>query len=227
MKAKEIKPLCSWEERRPIVHDKMLYIPPYYQEHNRFSFPGFDQLFDNQKPIALEYCSGNGSWIIEKALQEPNYNWVAVEKRFDRVRKIFAKAKNRHLDNLFVVWGEALTFTRYYLIKHSVDRLFINFPDPWPKNGAAKHRLLSADFLEELARVMKEGAEALFVTDETLYHEKTRALFLKSGNFYSAFPEPYYTSSLPGYGSSFFENLWRSKGKTIYYQKWISVSTRV
>lgn len=220
MKAKEFKPLRSWEEREPVLQDQLFYIPTYYPAYEKFSLPAWRELFGNELPIAIEYCSGNGSWLIEKALVEPQFNWVGVEKRFDRVRKIYAKAKNRNIENLLVVWGEALTFSRYYIPSNSVDKLFINFPDPWPKNSAAKHRLLAPDFLNELHRIMKKEATLTFVTDDTSYHEKSCALFIKSSLFTSCFPEPFYTHEMPGYGTSFFETLWREKGKSIYYQQW-------
>jgi tRNA (guanine-N7-)-methyltransferase len=67
---------------------------------------------------------------------------------------------------------------------------------------------------------MKKEASLTFVTDDPVYHEKTSSLFLKSPLFASCLPPPFYVTEMAGYGTSFFENLWRDKGKSIYYQQW-------
>jgi tRNA (guanine-N7-)-methyltransferase len=212
MKPKDLKFPYRWEERRPELVDKVLFVPDYYDRHREWTFPGWSAIFGNDRPVVIEFCTGNGTWIAEKAKDSP-YNWVAVEWRFDRVRKIWSKMKNYGLSNLMVVCGEAQTFAREYIPSKSVAQAYINFPDPWPKEKHAKNRLFQAPFVDELARIVSETV--IVATDDPVYADQITHEMLKQWN--SAFPEPYYVNDWPDYGTSFFDALWRGKGKTIRY----------
>src|ERR1700731_3962169 len=138
MKPKDLKRLFTFEERRPLLADQVFYVPYYYEAYENYALPPLCNLFGNEYPICVEYCSGNGDWILERAKLNPEKNWIAVEKRFDRVQKIWSKLKNRGISNLFVVCGEAFTFTRFYLLNGAIEEVYINFPDPWPKHCHTK-----------------------------------------------------------------------------------------
>ncbi|MBS0628588.1 MAG: tRNA (guanosine(46)-N7)-methyltransferase TrmB, partial [Verrucomicrobia bacterium] len=151
--------------------------------------------------------------------ENPDTLWIAVEKRFDRVQRIWAKKHNLFLSNLFVVCGEALTFTKYYLQEGKVDQVFVNFPDPWPKLKHAKHRLLQKPFVQEIKRITKDLGEAILVTDDAPYSQQMIREMTQEGLWSSFFPSPYYVSDWPFYGASYFEELWKSQGRDIYYMK--------
>ena len=223
MKAKDFKCPFTWSERRPLFSDRVLLVPEYYDRHaEEWSFPGWeDPLFFGREgaPVYIEYCSGNGAWIIEKARRHPEQNWIAVEKRFDRVRKIWARAKKFQLNNLIVVDGEAQPFTKYYLPEASVDGVYVNFPDPWPKERHAKHRLLQEPFVSDMARILKKGASAVFVTDDEPYCQQIISVMLENGAWDSVIPDPYFTTEWCDYGTSFFDELWRTKGRHIRYMQ--------
>lgn len=204
----------SWKERRVLLRDQVLFVPEYYKEYSSFEMPSWDQIFDNDNPIHLEYCSGNGHWVIERAQNHPDQNWVAVEKKFERVRKIWSKREKRGLKNLFIVSGEALTATRHYFPTSSIEAAYINFPDPWPKRRHSKHRLISDAFASEVGRILKPNAPFILATDDPQTEE--RFVKVVAGN--PAFgDDPLQKGEWPGYGSSWFEELWRSKGRKIRY----------
>ncbi|HSX12396.1 MAG TPA: tRNA (guanine(46)-N(7))-methyltransferase TrmB [Rhabdochlamydiaceae bacterium] len=225
MKPTDLKYPFKWEERRPELHQKVLFVPHFYQNHELWKFPGWEDpaLFGKKGKVILEYCSGNGSWVIQKALKEPHAHWIAIEKKFDRVRKIWSKLQKLSLNNLLVVCGEALTFTRYYLPPNTVDEIYINFPDPWPKLKHAKHRLIQSPFVEELLRILKQGGKAVFVTDHEDYSKQIVREMLLSKQWKSCFAPPYYATSWENYGTSYFDDLWRKKGKTIHYHQFENV----
>lgn len=212
MQLKKLRFPYRWEERRPELVDRVLFVPDYYHRHREWVFPGFEAIFGNNNPVVIEYCAGNGTWIAEKAKNSP-YNWIAVEWRFDRVQKIWSKMKNYNLSNLMVVCGEAQTFTREYLPKHTVSQAYINFPDPWPKEKHAKNRLFQKPFIDELARTV--FGNVTVVTDDPTFADQISLEMLKSWN--PSFPDPFYITEWPNYGTSFFDTLWRDKGKTIRY----------
>lgn len=217
MKPKDLKRAYPFAEREPLLTDGIFYVPVYYSGYEKYSLPSFQILFGNTNPVCVEYCSGNGDWVLEKAKSCPDKNWIAVEKRFDRVRKIWSKTKNYGISNLLIVYGEALTFTHHYLLNESIDEAYINFPDPWPKVRHAKYRLIQSPFLDELSRTFKKGGKLTFVTDDLPYLQETIKHFDCHPRFSPFFPAPYFQLDLPSYGSSWFEALWREKGKEIYY----------
>lgn len=200
-----------------MMHEGVFIVPKYYQEHQQWEV--LNDLFSDEKEISIEYCSGNGDWIIEKAKQYQHRFWIAVEKRFERVKKIWAKMHNHQVSNLLIVSGEALTFTRYYLPERKIGEIYINFPDPWPKRRQASKRLVQTSFVMELERILKEGGKATFATDDANYSGQIIELLNKTPNWKSLLPSPYYVNEFENYGSSWFENLLREQGRNFYYMQ--------
>lgn len=219
MKPKDLKSPFTWAERRPAIDNRVLYVPEYYHRHHEYAFPGWSspEVFGNSHPVFIEYCAGNGAWIANRAETNPDVNWVAVEIQFERARKIWSKVKNLNLKNLFVVCGEALTFTRYYIPNHSVEGIFVNFPDPWPKEKHAKKRLFQSEFVEEISRVVKKGGNAILVTDDPTYCGQMSTEMRRHPAWRPSYPDPYYITSWDDYGTSYFDQLFRQQSRIIHY----------
>lgn len=217
MNPKNLKYPFRWKDRKPYLSDKVFYVPDYYTAHGEWPFPGWEELFGNTNPVAIEYCSGNGLWIIDKARQFPEKNWVAVEWQFERARKIWSKMKNEDLTNMLIVAGEAVTLTREYIPKESVGSVYVNFPDPWPKEKHAKNRLFQAPFIDQLARILKPQGTVIVATDDEVYSTQIGEKLGQNLLFQSKFKTPGYVTDWPDYGESYFEALWKSQGKTIHY----------
>lgn len=184
-----------------------------------FHFPGWyaENVFTHQGEICIEYCSGNGTWIAEKAAAHPEKNWLAVEKRFDRTRKIWSKIKNLQLPNLIVAFAEGLALSQTYLPTSTVSEIYVNFPDPWPKQRHAKHRIMNPLFLHEAARVLKPEGRLIFVTDDEPYSTQFLQTVAEQTELAQTLPPPGYSDPPEGYGTSFFDSLFRGQGKPIYY----------
>jgi tRNA (guanine-N7-)-methyltransferase len=221
MKPKQLKHPFSFDARRVMIDDGIFFVPPYCKDYQEFSFPGWPALFGNDHPVQVEYCSGNGLWITERAIAHPEINWVAVEIRFDRVRKLWSKKKNFNLDNLFIVCGEGVSVSREYFPSSSIQEVYVNFPDPWPKDRHAKHRIVQQPFALEVRRILACGGGATLVTDDPVYSQQMIREMLSEGRFRSDYPDPYYLTERKGYGSSYFEALWRSKGRSIHFHRFI------
>jgi tRNA (guanine-N7-)-methyltransferase len=208
MKPKDLPYPYRWEERKPLLKEKVFYVPDYYFEHRKELFPHLHEYFGNDHPIHLEYCSGNGEWILERAQCNPDISWIAVEMWFERVRKIYSKMVNYGVDNLLIISGEGLTFSREYLPDACLDKVYVNFPDPWPKDRHAKHRIIQRPFVQELQRTLKKEGTVTLVTDNAPYKEQME---------YEMHGWPKVGEGHENYGSSFFERLWRSHGLTIHH----------
>ncbi len=226
MKPDDLKRPFQWVNRHILIQDRIWYVPDQYEDQGQFVFPGWThpQTFAHERPICIEYCSGNGAWIAAKAQANPQQNWVAVELKFERVRKIWAKIKNQDLSNLFVICGEGHRVTQNYFPSASVHSVFINFPDPWPKNRHAKHRLVQVAFVREIERILQPHGTLTLVTDDPAYSEGMIHVMQQIAGFQSVFEAPYYVKEYPDYGTSYFEDLWRQKGKSIRYHAFRKIS---
>lgn len=223
MKPEDIKFPFIRKEKKVLIQERIWHVPEQCEGDGAFTFPGWhsEQIFANNHPIFIEYCSGNGAWIADKAAASAQQNWVAVEKRFVRARKIASKVHNKQLKNLLTVCAEAYQVTKLYLPTDSVEGVFVNFPDPWPKRRHARHRLIQPAFLDELHRILKKEGSVTIATDDADYSERAIKEFEKHAGFVSKFPKPYYINEWQGYGSSFFEELWRQKGREIRYHSFV------
>ncbi|WP_194843591.1 tRNA (guanine(46)-N(7))-methyltransferase TrmB [Candidatus Clavichlamydia salmonicola] len=207
-----------WKDRQPLFSDRVLFVPEYYDQHTAFLFPDWDDpvLFGNSHPVEMELCSGNGDWVIEKAKQNSYVNWVAVEIRFDRIRKIWSKMKNAKLNNVILVCGDAFTFLTHYLKRKSINNLWINFPDPWPKRRHAKNRIMRPEVIQMIKNALVNDGNISLATDDYDCLTQTIALYFSAG-LKPIFTDPYFLEAAETYGNSWFEKLWREKGRKIYY----------
>ena len=206
----------GWKERRPVFLEKCFYIPPALETHG--TAIDLRALFEVDQPVAIEYCSGNGHWILTQARNRPDVNWIAVEMDFERTRKTWLKIVRSGLKNIFLVSSEALVFTRHYLPSHSISEIYVNFPDPWPKRRHQKHRLIQRSFVDEIARIGKPDLLATIVTDDVPYSEQVIESF---ASWKSLFGDQPFTTEWPDYGRSTFYELWKEKQRTIRYHRFI------
>ncbi|MBA2728677.1 MAG: tRNA (guanosine(46)-N7)-methyltransferase TrmB [Parachlamydiaceae bacterium] len=217
MRPSDLKIPVEGNECQAFIYDRLLRVPKVLEK--KFEFPGWQHpdLFGNGNKVQIEYCSGNGGWIASKAAEDPTKNWVAIEMRVGRSRKIWSKIKNLQLSNLFIVHGEGYKATKELFPSASVQNIYINFPDPWPKRRHSKYRIIQPAFVAEMSRILLPGGTVTFVTDDEQYSEWTIEIFSKSEIFSSDYPEPYYCLEWQDYGTSYFEDLWRQQGKIVRY----------
>ena len=220
MRPKDLTISFEWKSPK-IGIEEAIFFANLVEGWESFSFPGWRDplVFGNDRPVKIEFCSGNGAWIAERARRFPDINWVALEKRFVRVRKIWSKRQNGELDNLFTICGEALFSTSCYLPSLSVSEAFINFPDPWPKKKHAKYRLIRQPFLQELWRVLGPSGRVTVVTDHSGYSEQIVQEFAEHRGFMPLFQPFGYITDWPEYGDSYFNALWRGQGAEIRYMQ--------
>lgn len=221
-KAKDLQLPFKWEERQPVVHEKLWYLPEK-RDWSHFVFHGWNSsdFFKNDKPVHIEYCSGNGSWLIDRAKKHPEINFLAVEQRFDRARKIWAKMHNANLENLIVALSEGHAMTKSFVPSQSIQEIYINFPDPWPKRRHAKYRIVNTPFVAEMHRSLQSGGKVTIVTDDADYSAIIIKEMLKHPGFSPVFEAPHFVEASSDYGSSYFDTLFREKGKFIRLHQFI------
>ena len=128
---------------------------------------GFGEIFDVERPVHLEIGCGKGNFACGMAAAHPNVNFIAMERVPDVACLALEKAeaaKDTRPDNLRFLIGNAENLVEWFP-PHSVDCLYLNFSDPWPKSGHAKRRLTHRLFLEKYQTVLKKGGILRFKTD--------------------------------------------------------------
>ena len=121
-------------------------------------------LFGNDKPLRIEIGCGKGDFIVGTAAKEPGVNFLAVEKVSDVLVIAAEKVKASGLDNVRVCCIDAKELTEIFE-PHSIDRIYLNFSDPWPKARHEKRRLTYRTFLEIYKQILKEDGAIYFKTD--------------------------------------------------------------
>lgn len=123
--------------------------------------------FSQEQPIHLEIGCGKGDFAVGMAAKYPDCNWIAMERVSDVACLALEKAmiaKDTRPDNLRFLIGDARNVAEWFPT-HSVDCLYLNFSDPWPKKGYAKRRLTHKDFLELYRNVLTPGGMLKLKTD--------------------------------------------------------------
>lgn len=122
---------------------------------------------ETDKPLRVEIGCGKGRFITETAVGNPGYNFIAVELVTDVIMLAMEKAmalEGGCPDNLRFYSGNADRIDELFSA-HSIDRIYLNFSDPWPKARHAKRRLTYRSFLARYARVLCDGGDLAIKTD--------------------------------------------------------------
>ncbi len=119
-------------------------------------------LFNNSNPIYIEIGMGKGKFIIENALKYPDINFIGIEK-FDSILALALKKIDKDINNLFMIRLDANNILDVF--DKEIDRIYLNFSDPWPKNRHEKRRLTSPLFLEKYDLVFKNNNHIEMKTD--------------------------------------------------------------
>ena len=119
-------------------------------------------------PLYIEIGMGKGRFIIDNALSYPHIDFIGIEMyesvMVKATRRLDALPDSEKPKNLHFIRMDAKDINDYFP-EGSVDRIYLNFSDPWPKTRHAHRRLPSAGFLKRFHRILKDGGEIEFKTD--------------------------------------------------------------
>lgn len=122
------------------------------------------EFFNNDNPIYVELGTGKGKFIVENAYRNPDINFIGIDSKYDVIYMALKKALEKEVKNLALLPFNVENINDVF-DKGEVDRLFINFCDPWPKARHAKRRLTHPRFLDKYKLFLKDGALIIFKTD--------------------------------------------------------------
>ena len=137
-------------------------------------------LMPGAREVRVEVGCGKGKFTAELAQSEPDVLIIAMEKVPDALVMAMEKAMQLELKNVYFISDDVTRIDELFA-PGEVDRLYINFCDPWPRNKSARRRLTYRDFLEKYKKVMKPGSVIEFKTDNAPLFEFSLKEFAHCG----------------------------------------------
>ena len=129
-------------------------------------------IFGDDRPIWLEVGFGGGEHMVHMAARYPDIGIIGCEPFINGVAMLLGKIRAAGVENVSVHPGDARDLMDVFP-ENSIDKAFLNYPDPWPKARHHRRRFVTPEHLIPLARVMKPGAEFRVATDIPDYVRQT------------------------------------------------------
>jgi len=124
-----------------------------------------DQAFPRKAPIILEIGFGDGRNLAEMALSHPEFNFLGIEVHRPGIGHLLQALDKNRLSNVRVFCLDAVEVLKKLIRDHSLQRINIFFPDPWPKKRHHKRRLIQPDFVTLMAKKLLPGGILHLATD--------------------------------------------------------------
>lgn len=180
--------------------------------------------FNNSNPIYIEIGMGKGQFIRENARRYSDINFIGIEKYDSVVAKCLPKI-DENLKNLAIVRMDALEIDQVF--SHEVDRIYLNFSDPWPKKRHHLRRLSSRIFLEKYENIFRKDSDICMRTDNSdlfcyslmSFSEARYVLKNLTLDLHQQMPDNLITTE--------YEDRFSSKGMPIYSVEAVKVSNTV
>ena len=175
---------------------------------------------DTSRPLEIEVGCGKGRFLVSRAAACPDCDFLGIERMLERVRLFDGKCRRGHVDNARVLRLEALYTFHYLLPDHHARKVYVFFPDPWPKKKHHSHRLFGPLFLNALWKRLEIGGVLEFATDHAEYFETVCAGFAEDPRYVRVEPMP-----RPPEVWTEFETMFREQGLPIYSAAWKTLPT--
>jgi tRNA (guanine-N7-)-methyltransferase len=142
-----------------------------------------DDVFSRNAPLVLEIGFGNGESLVSQAAATPERDYIGVEVHQPGVGHCMLRAHNAALTNLRVICHDAIDVLQECIPDHSVSRVNLYFPDPWPKKKHHKRRIIQTAFLQLVADKLLLGGALHIATDWLNYAEHIDDILDRSPRF--------------------------------------------
>ena len=124
----------------------------------------FHELFGNDHPIRIEVGMGKGQFLMELATRHPEINFIGIERYSSVLLRAIQKREQLELSNIYFMCVDAKGLSEIFA-PEEVERIYLNFSDPWPKARHAKRRLTSREFLARYEQILADDGVVEFKTD--------------------------------------------------------------
>ncbi len=176
------------------------------------------ELFNNNNPIHLEIGMGKGKFIKTYAQTNPNINYIGCELSNSIIYKAGKQVDELKLDNLKMINIDALKLGDVFE-DGEIDKIYLNFSDPWPKSRHEKRRLTSASFINVYKKIIKKDGEIEFKTDNRKLFEYSVISFHKENLEFLDLSLDLHNSGYENIITTEYEDKFTSLGNVIYFIK--------
>jgi len=171
-------------------------------------------VFESDNPIYIEIGMGKGDFIIENALKYPKINFIGIEK-YDSVLARAIEKLPENISNLRFVRMDAKEIDEVF--DREIDRIYLNFSDPWPKDRHYKRRLTSFVFLNKYENIFKDNKEIHQKTDNRELFEFSLISLVNNGYKLEDVSLDLHNSNRENIIMSEYEKKFVAKNNVIYY----------
>jgi tRNA (guanine-N7-)-methyltransferase len=175
----------------------------------------WNEIFQNNNPIHIEIGTGKGGFVTGMAKQNPEINYIGIE----RFTTIVVKAMNNILDakvsNAKLLNVNATNILDFFA-DGEVSRVYLNFSDPWPKDRHARRRLTYQSFLQQYQQILMKHGEVHFKTDNQALFEYSLESFSRYGMIVKNISLDLHNSMYEGNVLTEYEQKFSEKGMRIY-----------
>jgi len=174
-------------------------------------------IFKNNNPVHLEIGSGRGEFIYNKALQLPSINFFAVDIKEKRIKSIIRALDMEHHKNVRILKMFIDEESIKIFPENSIEKIYIMFPDPWPKRKHHRRRMINEKFIKILYNILTNKGTVEIVTDHQGYAEWIKNVFLSEKSFVPKYSEIYSREPEKNHIVTYFEEKMRKSGYIPYY----------
>lgn len=176
----------------------------------------WQELFENKKEIHLEIGTGKGQFIYEMAKNNPNVNYIGMEKYESVLVRAVQKINECPLPNLKLICGDAKYLNDIFA--HEISCIYLNFSDPWPKNRHASRRLTSTEFLEIYENIFVSAKKIIQKTDNLILFASSLKSLNNFGYTFEEISLDLASTDIPNIETE-YEQKFKSQGIKINYLK--------
>lgn len=174
------------------------------------------KLFGNTNPIAVEVGMGKGKFIMELARENPERNYIGIERYSSVLLRGLEKREELELDNIWFLCVDAKDLGNIFE-QGEVDTIYLNFSDPWPKDRHAKRRLTSPEFMKVYDAILAKDGRVEFKTDnEGLFAYSLEAIPAAGWTIFDYTTDLHHSPMAEGNVMTEYEMKFSAKGNPIY-----------
>jgi tRNA (guanine-N7-)-methyltransferase len=203
------------QRNKPWAKDKLAEYPQYVISEPEKYKGKWKEAFDKDQPLHIEIGTGKGRFITGMAKANPDINYIGIELAESVIVSALDRIIEEELPNVKLLNVNANDL-RDYFEKGEVDRVYLNFSDPWPKKRHAKRRLTYRSFLEIYEDVLVDKGEIHFKTDNQGLFESSLMSFSDYGMLLTFVSLDLHNSDYEGNIMTEYEEKFSSKGSRIF-----------
>ncbi|GKU84837.1 tRNA (guanosine(46)-N7)-methyltransferase TrmB [Niallia sp. NCCP-28] len=200
---------------KPWAKDKLSAYPQYVVQNPEENRGNWQNIFEQKGPIHIEVGTGKGRFISEMAKANPSINYIGIEIQESVIVTALDRLIDADVPNIRLMNSNAADLTTFFA-ENEIDRVYLNFSDPWPKTRHEKRRLTYKTFLNTYEKILVKNGEIHFKTDNQGLFEYSLWSFSQYNMLLKYISLDLHNSNYEGNIETEYEEKFSNKGSRIY-----------